>query len=254
MINKIVSLIICLFIYSTALGNSLSSTYVIIQDNNDSTVNVREKESLHASVLAKVPNGTPMSCSFDNSNNHNFCFVRFGEHTKISTGYIYKNKLVFLDNDKSFNKIPLSKSDLYSAIYKHNEIIVNIKLAAPKLKNKDFSWHTTKDGAPILMYQHQRVYGTDNEITDSVFVYSSIDIDINGSNYSIPLTKCSGLFIPTYFVENQLVFKYISIYHNVKDNLMYIFSTQSDGAAIYTVVFELKNNLLIKTHVWNESY
>lgn len=250
--NKIIVLLVGYICCFPVFGNPFSVGYVITQDNSDATVNLRETESLHAKVLAKIPNGTPMSCSVDNSSNPSFCFVKFDQDNKINTGYIYKNRLVFLDNDKSFNKITLTKSDLYSAVYKGNQVTVKVKLKPSKLISKNFSWQTI-NSSQTLMYQNKPVYGVD-EIVNSVYLYSTIEIEINGSKYSIPAAQFKGLFIPFYFVENSLVFKNITIYYNVEEKMMYIFSTQTDGACVYTVVFELKDNLLKKTNVWNEAY
>lgn len=253
MINKIVFLIIFVFTYSSVFGSPSSSGYVITKDNTDTTVNLRDREDLHSKVLAKIPNDTPMSCSFDNSNNPDFCFVKFDESNSVNMGYIHKSRLLFLDEDKSFNKVHLIKDDLNSATYKNNRVTINIKLVSSKLNEKDFSWSTNNEVA-TLMYQDLKVYGTDNQIVNSVFLYSSIDIKKNGEKYTIPLAKFRNLFIPPYFIENRLVFNNISIYHNPNDDLLYIFSTQADGAAIYTVAFKLKNSLLEQTNIWSENY
>ena len=56
--NKILLFLIFSLFHSIVFSNSFSPGYVITQDNSDITVNLREEESLHAKVLAKIPTDT----------------------------------------------------------------------------------------------------------------------------------------------------------------------------------------------------
>lgn len=253
MIKLFISLIIYLFVCCSAFGEAFDSGYVITQSKNNSSVSVHNSEHSNSKVLQRVSNGVPMSCSTDSSESPNFCFVKFDGNSDLDSGFVNKKDLVFLDQDKFFDKIPLIKSDLYSAVYKKNQVTIKVKLVEKKLNKDAFYWRTTYEGIKKLMYHGKDVYGTDEAISGSVFTYSSITINNNGKTYSIPLTEFQGLFITPYFVEQKWVFRGISIYYNVKQDLMYIFSTQSDGACIYTVVFKLKNNVLVKTNAWSEA-
>ena len=66
--NKIILLLTCFFISSATFGR-ISSGYAITKDDSDTTVNLRDGENLQSKILAKTPNGTPISCSFDFSSN-----------------------------------------------------------------------------------------------------------------------------------------------------------------------------------------
>lgn len=252
MYKLFISLIIYLFICCPAFGDSFSSGYVITQNKNNSNVFVRKTEQPYSKVLQRVSNGVPMSCTADISESPSVCFVKFNGYKGLNSGCVNKKDLVFLDQDKSFYKIPLIKNDLYSAVYKKNQITIKVKIVKKKLNEKEFSWRTTRDGM-TLMYHGKKFYGSDEPISGFVFTYSSIEVNNNGKKYNIPLTEQQWLFITPFYVENNFVFDSIKIYYNAKENLMYIFSTQEEAAAMYTAVFTLKNNVLVNTNVWSEA-
>lgn len=217
--------------------------YAIVNDP-DGTVNARQFADLSSKVVAKVPNGTPVLCQDDYQPNPNFC-----DH---NNGTIHKSRLEIFDKNSVFEQVLLKSATPTKAIYANNQASITIEVEQKNLNPKDFK--KVKDS---YLYQGKDFYGTDNglmygknqKITYTSYFFKNIQVTIGGKTLSVPKNEFNDLFIPNFSIEEDNTLKSVDIFVNPKDNHVYIFSSQSDGAGSYTAVFEFKNGKYHKRYL-----
>lgn len=97
--KKIILFIILLINFSLAYGNS----YAIIHDP-DGYVNLRKREDLKSNaIIGKVYNDLPVTCENEITKNSRFCYIQ----TEGKSGFVHKDRLLFLDKSSKFEKLKL---------------------------------------------------------------------------------------------------------------------------------------------------
>ena len=242
----VLPILICMFSCSMAAP---SDRYAIIRDP-DGSVNIRGEENLSRySIEGRLPNGEPVSCINDFSYNPKFCFIL----SENKEGFIYRNRLLFLNKSKEFKKLNITNESNTSAILKNNHAELLIKIKNKIINKNDYSITKDKFGNDIYKLKGKTFFGTDGTPVYSTYLFSKISLKIGNKELLVPQSDLEQVFIPSYFVSSRKVFSNIHAYINPKDKHVYMFSSFADGAAIYTIVFEFKNNQYYRKYIWSEA-
>ena len=244
---KPILMLFLLSIQVSVLAQPLSHGYAVVEDA-DGYVNLRVDAHAQAKVLAAIPNGTPLSCSMDQSDNPSLCAVALDGRENF--GFIHRSRLVFLDQDRAFTKVALQTRTQHSAVYQEGQVKVKVSIAPVALDKKGYATKTDQHNVMRTMYQGQIMYGTDNEIIDAAYGYADIQVTVDGHTAQVPQSQLTSLIIPTYSVMDDSVFDHVSVYYHPQRQHLYVFSTQADGAAMYTAVFEFKNHQFVRKSLW----
>ena len=79
--------------------------FALVHDADGHT-NLRKRPDLNAKVLAKIPNGTPLECIEELSENRSdFCFVQLQQASADNFGFIHYSRLIFPASDKNFVRL-----------------------------------------------------------------------------------------------------------------------------------------------------
>lgn len=241
-----ITLIFCQNIYA-------NSGYALINDK-DGFVNLRSDDNLQSDIIKKIPNKTMVSanCSSDYTDNKNFCFIVTSNNT---TGYIYKNRLVFLDNNNNFVKINFNRNkDGNIIIFNNNKYNINgfIKLIPADINISKIN--NLQEHNCSTTYKGGVNYGLNKDMENfsKYYLFEKILLRINNKEIVIPKNKMQGLYISDYAVNNNEAFDYTYIYYNIIEHDMYVISKQAYGALTYSVIFK-ENNNNINRYTWCEA-
>ena len=93
----------------------------------------------------------------------------------------------------------------------------------------------------------------DGEPVSSIYRFSNISLKLGNKLLTVPQADLSQAFIPEYSINSGEIFQNLNAYISPKDNHAYIFSLLADGAGLYTIVFEFRNNKYYKRYIWLET-
>ena len=222
--------------------------FALVHDADGHT-NLRKRPDLNAKVLAKIPNGTPLECIEELSENRSdFCFVQLQQANADDSGFIHYSRLTFPASDKNFVRLREQSGHDDTLTLSGNGQKVHIVARRIHPKRSDFSG-ISKDKYTARFYQGKPFYGTDYVIPKSVFALERITL--NGQ--AVPAAELQGLFSPDFAAtaRDSQVYDRWEAYYRRSDKTLYLFSRQGSGAGSFDVCFIFKDGKFQRRYLWN---
>ena len=222
--------------------------FALVHDADGHT-NLRKRPDLNAKVLAKIPNGTPLECVEELSENRSdFCFVQLQQASADDSGFIHYSRLIFPAADKSFVRLREQSGHDDTLTLSGNGQTVHIVARRIHPKRSDFSG-ISKDKYTARLYQGKPFYGMDSMISKSVFALERITL--NGQ--AVPAAELQGLFSPDFAstARGSNVYQRWEAYYRHTDKTLYLFGRQSSGAGSFDVCFIFKDGKFQRRYLWN---
>ena len=209
-----------LFLCSALTHAAPQNGFALVHDADGHT-NLRERPDLKAKVLAKIPDGTPLECIEELSENRSdFCFVQLQQPAAEDYGFIHYSRLIFPASDKSFVRLreQSGHDDTLTLSGSGQKVYIVARRIHPK--RSDFS-SINKDNFPARLYQGKPFYGMDSMIPKSVFALERITL--NGQ--TVPAAELQGLFSPDFAAtaRGSNVYEKWEAYYRDSDKTLYLF-------------------------------
>ena len=236
-----------LFLCSALTHAAPQNGFALVHDA-DGYTNLRERPNLKAKVLAKIPNGTPLECIEELSENRpDFCFVQLQQANADDSGFIHYSRLIFPASDKNFVRLreQSGHDDTLSLSGSGQKVHIVARRIHPKLS--DFSG-INKDNFTARLYQGKPFYGMDSMIPKSVFALERITL--NGQ--AVPAAELQGLFSPDFAAtaRGSNVYEKWEAYYRRNDKTLYLFGRQGSDGAPFDVCFIFKDGKFQRRYLW----
>ena len=221
--------------------------FALVHDADGHT-NLRESPDLKAKVLAKIPNGTPLECIEELSENRSdFCFVQLQQASADNFGFIHYSRLIFPASDKNFVRLREQSDRDDTLTLSGNGQTVRIAARRLHLKRSDFS-SISKDNFTARLYQGKPFYGMDSMIPKSVFALERITL--NGQ--AVPAAELQGLFSPDFAAtaRGSNVYHGWKAYYRHSDKTLYLFGRQGSDGNPFDVCFIFKDGKFQRRYLW----
>ena len=238
-----------LLLLCSALTHAAPPDGFALVHDADGHTNLRKRPDLNAKVLAKIPNGTPLECVEELSENRSdFCFVQLQQASADDSGFIHYSRLIFPAADKSFVRLREQSGHDDTLTLSGNGQTVHIVARRIHPKLSDFSG-ISKDKYTARLYQGKPFYGMDSMISKSVFALERITL--NGQ--AVPAAELQGLFSPDFAstARGSNVYQRWEAYYRHTDKTLYLFGRQSSGAGSFDVCFIFKDGKFQRRYLWN---
>ena len=236
-----------LFLCSVLTHAAPQDGFALVHDA-DGYTNLRERPNLKAKVLAKIPNGTPLECIEELSENRpDFCFVQLQQANADDSGFIHYSRLIFPASDKNFVRLREQSGHDDTLTLSGNGQTVHIVARRIHPKRSNFSG-ISKDKYTARLYQGKPFYGVDSIIPKSVFALESITL--NGQ--AVPAAELQGLFSPDFAAtaRDSNVYKGWEAYYRRSDKTLYLFGRQGSDGAPFGVCFIFKDGKFQRRYLW----
>lgn len=237
-----------LFLCSALTHAAPQNGFALVHDADGHT-NLRERPDLKAKVLAKIPDGTPLECIEELSENRSdFCFVQLQQPAAEDYGFIHYSRLIFPASDKSFVRLREQSGHDDTLTLSGNGQKVHIIARRIHPKRSDFSG-ISKDKYTARLYQGKPFYGVDSIIPKSVFALESITL--NGQ--AVPAAELQGLFSPdfTATARGSNVYEKWEVYYRGSDKTLYLFGRQGSDGDPFGVCFIFKDGKFQRRYLWS---
>ena len=237
-----------LFLCSVLTHAAPQDGFALVHDA-DGYTNLRERPNLKAKVLAKIPNGTPLECIEELSENRpDFCFVQLQQANADDSGFIHYSRLIFPASDKNFVRLREQSGHDDTLTLSGNGQKVHIVARRIHPKRSNFSG-ISKDKYTARLYQGKPFYGVDSIIPKSVFALESITL--NGQ--AVPAAELQGLFSPDFAAtaRDSNVYKGWEAYYRRSDKTLYLFGRQGSDGAPFGVCFIFKDGKFQRRYLWS---
>ena len=237
-----------LFLCSALTHAAPQNGFALVHDADGHT-NLRERPDLKAKVLAKIPDGTPLECIEELSENRSdFCFVQLQQPAAEDYGFIHYSRLIFPASDKSFVRLREQSGHDDTLTLSGNGQKVHIIARRIHPKRSDFSG-ISKDKNTARLYQGKPFYGVDSIIPKSVFTLESISL--NGQ--AVPAAELQGLFLPDFAAtaRGSNVYEKWEAYYRRSDKTLYLFGRQGSDGDPFGVCFIFKDDKFQRRYLWN---
>ena len=236
-----------LLLYSALTHATPQSGFALVHDADGHT-NLRKRPDLNAKVLAKIPNGTPLECIEELSENRSdFCFVQLQQASADNFGFIHYSRLIFPASDKNFVRLREQSDRDDTLTLSGNGQTVRIAARRLHLKRSDFS-SISKDNFTARLYQGKPFYGMDSMIPKSVFALERITL--NGQ--AVPAAELQGLFSPDFAAtaRGSNVYEKWEAYYRDSDKTLYLFGRQGSDGNPFDVCFIFKDGKFQRRYLW----
>ncbi|MBS7255596.1 SH3 domain-containing protein [Flavobacterium branchiicola] len=212
---------ITFFFLMLLLSNGSYAQFAIIKDN-DGYVNIRSEAQKGNNISDKLENGF-IVYGFEPDNN--WVGIDYSKNNNDKSGYVYKDRIKYLSE---FTKIPLTKETPTKVIFQKDSL--NIVIESKKFDSKTAKLTYSKDKSFLTKINGKEIWGTDGNIPRTS--YKLITIIIGGKTIELPANAYADLFEPA--------LSYTEINYNKKDDILYISSSNGDGAGGYELVWVIE--------------
>ena len=236
-----------LFLCSALTHAAPPDGFALVHDADGHT-NLRKRPDLNAKVLAKIPNGTPLECVEELSENRSdFCFIQLQQTSADDSGFIHRSRLIFPVADKRFVRLREQSGRDDTLTLSGNGQKVHIVARRIHPKRSDFSG-VSKDKYTARLYQGKPFYGVDSIIPNSVFALESITL--NGQ--AVPAAELQGLFSPDFAAtaRGSNVYEKWEAYYRGSDKTLYLFGRQGSDGDPFGVCFIFKDGKFQRRYLW----
>ena len=238
-----------LLLLCSALTHAAPPNGFALVHDADGHTNLRKRPDLNAKVLAKIPNGTPLECTEELSENKpDFCFVQLQQVNADDSGFIHYSRLIFPASDKNFVRLREQSGHDDTLTLSGNGQKVHIVARRIHPKRSDFSG-ISKDKYTARLYQGKPFYGMDSMISKSVFALERITL--NGQ--AVPAAELQGLFSPDFAstARGSNVYQGWEAYYRRSDKTLYLFGRQGSDGAPFDVCFIFKDGKFQRRYLWD---
>ncbi|NDI98616.1 hypothetical protein GWA97_05975 [Flavobacterium sp. LaA7.5] len=197
--------------------------FVVLNDPNDSHVNLRKTASAKSDIVKKFPNGSVLFCF---GQKENWISAEYFENDELISGYIYKDLAKVVSDFTEIKAVSVTK---HAAIFKDQNTYVSIIVTPFTKDNHKLTY--TEDGNILTAIDGKRIWGTDGGFPR--LEYKSIIINISDKIIELPKEAIHNLYEPN--------LDYTRIYYDEINDTLYITALNSDGAGAYTVALIIKN-------------
>ncbi len=237
-----------LFLCSVLTHAAPQDGFALVHDA-DGYTNLRERPNLKAKVLAKIPNGTPLECIEELSENRpDFCFVQLQQANADDSGFIHYSRLIFPASDKNFVRLREQSGHDDTLTLSGNGQKVHIVARRIHPKRSNFSG-ISKDKYTARLYQGKPFYGVDSIIPKSVFALESITL--NGQ--AVPAAELQGLFLPDFAAtaRGSNAYDGWEAYYRRTDKTLYLFNSVNNDAGSFGMCFVFKDGKFQRRYLWD---
>jgi hypothetical protein len=207
------------FFFLLLFSNAIFAQFAIIKDN-DGYVNIRSEAQKGNNISDKLENGFVVY-GFQPENN--WIGIDYSKNNKDRSGYVYKDRIKYLSE---FTKIPLIKETSTKVIFQKDSL--NIVIESKKFDSKTAKLAYSKNEKSFLeKINGKKIWGTDGNIPRTT--YKLITVTIGKKTLDLPKDAFDDLFEPN--------FSYTQINYDRKNDILYIASSNGDGAGGYELVW-----------------
>ncbi|OXB16381.1 hypothetical protein B0A68_08280 [Flavobacterium reichenbachii] len=192
-------------------------------NDNDGFANIRSEARKGNNISDKLDNGFLV---YGFQPEDNWIGIDYTKNNKDLGGYVYKDRIKFLSE---FTKIPLSKETAAKVTFKKDNF--NIVTESKKFDPKTAKITYSKDKSYIQKINGKEIWGADGNTPK--IAYKSITVVMGDKTIEVPASAFDDLFEPNFFSTQ--------INYNKKEDILYICSSNSDGAGGYEVVWVIEN-------------
>ena len=237
-----------LLLLCSALTHATPQDGFALVHDADGHTNLRKRPDLNAKVLAKIPNGTPLECTEELSENKpDFCFVQLQQANADDSGFIHYSRLIFPASDKNFVRLreQSGHDDTLTLSGNGQKVHIAARRIHPKLS--DFSG-ISKDKYTAHLYQGKPYYGIDSMIPKSVFALERITLN----DQTVPAAELQGLFSPDFAAtaRGSNVYEKWEAYYRDSDKTLYLFGRQGSDGDPFSVCFIFKDGKFQRRYLW----
>ncbi len=214
------STILLLLYCSISLGQ-----FAIVNDK-DNFLNVRADGIKDSKIIEKLQNGQLVYC-FENKGN--WTNIEYDKNGKYGSGYIFKDRYKLVSDFPAFSI--LNKSENTIALKMDT---IEVSIFQSKFDKKKHKIKYAKDNPTFIeLIDNKQYWGTDGEMPNTQF--EKINIKIGKKSILLPKAAIEGLYQPS--------FHYIQINYDKPNGIIYIQTSNSDGAGAYLVVWKVENGI-----------
>ncbi|RZJ54022.1 MAG: hypothetical protein EOO44_06465 [Flavobacterium sp.] len=193
--------------------------FAVIADQ-DGYVNIRNEAQIDSKISDTLHNGFVVY-GFEPKNN--WVAVDYTKNDIALQGYVYKDRIKYLSE---FTKVSPNKPTATKVIFHKDSLSIYIESKVFDSRKAKFTY--LKENKDIIeKINGKKFWGTDGGMPKTV--YKSIKITKGQKKIDLPVNTFDDLFEPNFFFSH--------IYYNEKDDVLYIMSSNSDGAGAYEVVW-----------------
>lgn len=211
------------FLSATVLfSGNLFAQFAIIKDN-DGYVNVRNEAQKGNNISDKLENGFVI---YGFQPDNNWVGIDYSKNNKDKSGYVYKDRIKYVSE---FTKIPLIKETSAKVVFQKDSL--NIIIESKKFDSKTAKLAYLKNDKSILeKINGKKFFGTDGNIPRTTYKL----ITVTTGNKTIDFSKDAfdDLFEPN--------FSYMEINYDKKNDILYIASSNGDGAGGYEILWVIE--------------
>ncbi|WP_051951551.1 hypothetical protein [Flavobacterium sp. ASV13] len=196
--------------------------FAVIKDK-DGYVNIRTETSKGNNISDKLNNGFVVYC-FEPKNN--WINIDYSKNNKDRNGYLYKDRVQYLSE---FMTIPLVKETQTKVLFKKDGFDISIESRNFESNSAKLTF-LEKDKSILKKINGKAFWGTDGGIPKKT--YKSITIVIDNKTIELPKNSFDDLFEPSLYNTK--------INYDKKNDILYITSSNSDGAGGYEIVWVIE--------------
>jgi hypothetical protein len=208
--------------------------FALIQDP-DGFANVRDSSWINSKTIDKLENGHLVWCY---ETQGNWLYVDYKVKGEGRGGFIYEDRVTQIN---SFDSIPIIKLGKNKVILKKDSLKISIT-AKEFIPNKSrLTYEDQNDGHFLAKINGKPYWGTDGDVPN--LQYGDVSIQHGKRTFTIPPEKLNDLFQPN--LDKTVCF------FDRKQDIIYLSSTNSDGAGSYVVLWVLKAGFFRERFVTN---
>lgn len=229
---KKIFLIVFFLVYTV-----VSAQFARIQDK-DGFVNVREEANENAKILGKIHSNEMVFLIENEPEIEGWVYSFYKSKTKNElSGYIHSSRLNLLSN---FTTIPFVNNQKQTMFFENKKENIRVEITLEDFDaQKNIHKFHQKEGF-YDTYNKKEIWGTDGTLPNKHYKY--IKINAADKTIEIPQKELENLFQPAEIFD-AADFRYLSIYYDKPNDVLYISSSNSDGAGSYAVLFVIEKGV-----------
>lgn len=202
----------------------IKAQVAIIQDK-DGFCNVREDAGTDSKILDKLSNGHMVFCF---TTKGNWTLIDYNNGKAKRHGYVHTDRLNPINSYLQLS--PIAKGDSIS----FNKDSIKVIVSQAKFDKRKYRFTYYKENPDqIQLINGKQYWGHDGGMPTTI--YKSIVIHIGAKTTSMPANAFNDLFEPNLYNT--------SVYYDAPNDILYINSSNSDGAGYYEITWRVKKGV-----------
>lgn len=217
------------------LGSNLACAQLFAVVDVNGTVEVRKEADANSGVIRQLVSGDIVFIAKDNyDKNAEWQSVNLSDEKIGTGGYVQSKQLKELS---TFDKVPLLKQSYSNLVFEGNGIRAEMNIEEVNFEdNKDYFVPQYKEGDDtysLIGYKEKVAWGIKG--LHKLRNYASIIVNKHGHAIALPVSAFENMFSPNQGLRSQCVF-------DRDNNTVYVFTTNGDTDATYTVAWIIKDD------------